>query len=164
MSATAAPATFDPATQRTVNKVDPTKVQPGHMLALVYYVKVDTVAPKGTAMNVTGLDGQGSFTVSDPKGQLIPNTYSADYFASEERVTMTKAAEILISSYNRPLTVRFQKQDKKMRTLRGRLISAEPLLGRSHVEDLDESGNRMRQVDHRTIEWLIVDGVKYTVK
>jgi hypothetical protein len=32
------------------------------------------------------------------------------------------------------------------------------------VEDLDISdGHRLRLVDHRTIEWLIVDGTKYSV-
>ena len=40
------------------------------------------------------------------------------------------------------------------------------LLGRSLCEDLDlpEGRNRLREVDHRTIKYLIVDGVKYVVK
>jgi hypothetical protein len=38
------------------------------------------------------------------------------------------------------------------------------LLGRSHVEDLDiTEGHRLRLVDHRTIRWIIVNCVKYTV-
>ena len=58
------------------------------------------------------------------------------------------------------------KQDGTERTLRGKLVKPEPLLGRSMVEDLDsdDKKNRLRQVDHRTINWLVVDGVKYTVK
>jgi hypothetical protein len=80
-------------------------------------------------------------------------------------VTMTRAAEILITSFNRPLTVRFVKKQGGERVLRGRLLRPEPLLGRSYVEDLDAKGDsRIRLVDHRTIKCLIVDGVKYTVK
>jgi len=76
-----------------------------------------------------------------------------------------KAAEILVNAYHRPLTVCFVKNDGTERTLRGRLVKPEPLLGRSTVEDLDvTNGNRLRLVDHRTIKWIVVDGTKYTVK
>lgn len=57
------------------------------------------------------------------------------------------------------------------RTLRGRLINTEPKLGRSSVIDLTiekqvkgDFDNRQRLVDHRSINWLIVNDVKYLVK
>lgn len=156
-------AEFDPATQRKTHKVDPGKVTRGHLMAFLYYAKVDTAGPGGNSIQVNGLDNnQGQFGVHGR--QLIENAYSADLYEEEEKVTKTKAAELLISSYNRPFTVCFEKQDGKERVLRGRLLAAEPLLGRSHVEDLDEpDGKRVRLVDHRTIQYLIVEGVKYTV-
>jgi hypothetical protein len=152
---------FDPATQRKARKVDPGKVKKDHLMAFLYYAKIDTTAPGGHSVQVTGLDNnQGKFGVHGE--ELIRNSFSADQFEEEEKVTKTRAAELLISSYNRPFTVCFLKQDKTERVLRGRLLAAEPLLGRSHVEDLDEpEGKRVRLVDHRTIQWLVVDGVKY---
>lgn len=108
-------------------------------------------------------DGMGAFSVNGQ--ELIDRAFSADQYVTEERVTMTQAAEILISSYNRPLTVCFTKQGGEQRVLRGRLIKPEPLLGRSSVEDLDvKDGHRIRLVDHRTIQYLIVNGKKYVVK
>lgn len=157
---------LDPATQRKTHKVEPGKVQKGHVMAFLYYAVVDSVKPGGDLLDVTGLDNkQGSFSVHGV--ELIRNALSADLYEEEEKVTKTRAAEILISSHNRPLTVVYIKADGKERTLRGRLVSAEPLLGRSHVEDLDideSKGTRMRLVDHRTIVSLIVDCVKYIVK
>lgn len=43
-----------------------------------------------------------------------------------------------------------------------RLSRAEGKLGRSLVVDLPTQG--YRTVDHRTIKWIIIDNVKYTVK
>ena len=45
--------------------------------------------------------------------------------------------------------------------LTGRLSRAEGKLGRSLVIELNTQG--YRQVDHRTLRWLIVDNVKYIV-
>jgi len=58
------------------------------------------------------------------------------------------------------------------RTLTGYVIGAEPLLGRSimidleHAKKIDAKGwdSRQRQVDHRTINWIVYKNVKYTVK
>jgi len=47
----------------------------------------------------------------------------------------------------------------------GHLVKVENNLGRSTVIDLTAKGeNRFRQVDHRTIEWLIFKNVKYVLK
>ena len=74
-------------------------------------------------------------------------------------------AELLINARNIPFTVCFEKQNGEERVLRGRLISHEALLGRSSVEDLDlPAGDRTRLVDHRTLKFLILNGVKYVLK
>lgn len=53
----------------------------------------------------------------------------------------------------------------KERTLVGYLIKAEPKMGRSEVIDLEAEGDhRMRLVDHRTINWMIIKNVKYVTK
>lgn len=58
----------------------------------------------------------------------------------------------------------------EVRTIRGRLVSTEPKMGRSKVIDLDipketgEYDNRQRQVDHRTITSLTVNSITYTIK
>lgn len=52
------------------------------------------------------------------------------------------------------------------RTLVGYLINCEPMTGRSTVIDLEISSDRhrLRQVDHRSIQWMILKNVKYIVK
>ena len=58
------------------------------------------------------------------------------------------------------------------RTMTGYVIGAEPVLGRTVMIDLekvkkvDAKGwdNRQRQVDHRTLNWVIYKGIKYFVK
>jgi hypothetical protein len=45
------------------------------------------------------------------------------------------------------------------------LVKVENNLGRSTVIDLNaQSPNKFRQVDHRTIEWIIFKNVKYSLK
>lgn len=52
------------------------------------------------------------------------------------------------------------------RTLIGFLIQSEPKMGRSQVVDLQipEGKSGVRLVDHRTMNWLIVKNVKYSLK
>lgn len=53
----------------------------------------------------------------------------------------------------------------EMRSLTGFLCNTEHLMGRSNVIDLNESGAyKQRQVDHRTVETLILQRVKYILK
>jgi hypothetical protein len=148
---------------RKKNKVKPSSVKVGDLMAFTYYAKVDSVGLGGTKLVITDLDsGMDKITVEGR--ELVENSLSADFFEEEVKVTKTEAAEILVSSYGRPFTVCFEKTDGTERILRGRLVMPEPLLGRSKVEDLEQTKDRMRLVDHRTIRWLTVDGVKHVVK
>lgn len=147
-----------------MNKLNPAKVNVGDLMAFVNFVKV-TSKIDDEILIVKDLDHtKKEIRVSGT--DLIENSYSADQYAEEKKVSKTEAAEVLISSHNRPFSVCFVKEkDSEERVLRGRLVKHEALLGRSMVEDLDiADGHRTRLVDHRTIQWLIVDNVKYTVK
>ena len=144
------------------NKVNASKIKVDDIMSFVYYTKVKSV--NGDTVVVCDLDDENK-EISISGKELLEKSFSADQFENEENCSKTRAAEILIHSATRPLTVCFLKTDGEERTLRGRLVKPEPLLGRSMVEDLDlKSDHRLRQVDHRTIKYLIVDGVKHTVK
>ena len=53
----------------------------------------------------------------------------------------------------------------KICTLTGFLINSEEKLGRSTVIELDATyGQGWRQVDHRTVEQIIIKNTKYTLK
>ena len=53
----------------------------------------------------------------------------------------------------------------KLTTITGFLIKSEDKLGRSTIIDLESPWNQgFRQVDHRTVEELIIKNVKYTLK
>lgn len=161
--------------ERKTHKVVGKKVNKDDLMAFTYWVKVteNLVELSGSSrtfevLRVVNLDDKNS-PIEFRGLELIEGGLSADQFHEEQTVTKTKAAELLVTSHNRPLTVAFVKADGTDRKIRGRLISAEPLLGRSMVEDLDledngKERNRVRLVDHRTITYLIVEGIKYTVK
>jgi len=45
------------------------------------------------------------------------------------------------------------------------LVETQNMLGRSTVIDLNaKTENKFKQVDHRTIDWLIIKNVKYVLK
>jgi hypothetical protein len=135
----------------------PQTIKSDDLIAIIHYAKVKNAKPDTEEWFVEDVDSPGK--------ELVARALSADQVVEEVKVTKMQAAEVLIESHNKPFTVNFVKADGNERTLRGRLIRPEPLLGRSMVEDLDEAtSNKLRQVDHRTINWLIVEGVKYVVK
>jgi hypothetical protein len=150
--------------ERASHPVDPDKIKPGDIMSLTYYVRVKRSSPGQAAMTVDDLD-HGVEDIEVGGEGLIRSAKSADQFHEVQRVSKTRAAELLVGAHGLPFTVAFRRSDGAERTLRGRLVQPEPLLGRSLVEDLDiRSGNRMRLVDHRTIRRLILDGVRYDVR
>lgn len=154
-------AVIEKTNKKTLNSM---KVKKGDIVAVQYFTKVTEVHEKGRTINVDQLDTEGDFSIRGR--ELVDQCFSADQFETTEAVTKTKAAEILSTSFNTPFTVVFVTQEGETRLLRGRLVQPEPLLGRSSVEDLDipRTSHRLRLVDHRTIQSLIVNNVKYTVK
>lgn len=150
--------------ERIIHKTKPSSVKKGDMMTLLYFVKVENVQDNGEHLVVKDVDqDQGSVHVNGRT--LVENSFSADRYDEVKELNQTEVLKILIISYNRPFTVVFDKDNGEERTLRGRLISHDDLRGRSTVEDLDKpAGKRIRQVDHRTVKSLIVDGVKYEVK
>ena len=144
--------------------VQPATVKVKDLMAFIYYVKVDEVRQNGDTLVVTDIDHKN--TKMEIKGtEIISSALSADQFYETQKCNMTQAADILIHSGRLPFTVCFDKKDGEERTLRGRFLSQDPHMGRSNVEDLDiASGHRIRQVDHRTIHWIVFEGVKYEVK
>lgn len=150
---------------KKVVPLDPSKVQKGDLMTFVYFAKVERVDDKGAELALTNLDTNDTFRVLG--NDLVKLAFSADRYDHVEKVTPTELIDILMRSYNRPFTVSFDKEDGKTRILRGRLIEPDSRRGRSHVEDLDLPGpteKRMRQVNHRALHYIIVDGVKYEAK
>lgn len=138
------------------------KFSNGDVVSLTHYVRVDKVNGDGS-LSVTDLDRNLKFNI---KGDdILDSMKSANYFTKTEKISRTELAEKLSSSFGKPFTVTFTKTDNTERTLVGKLLSHEPLMGRSHVHDFDVTkGPPLRLCDHRTITSLIIDDIKYEVK
>lgn len=138
-----------------------TKFQKNQFAAVTHYVKITDVASDKITVEDVNIKGM----VFDIKGkELLDNAKSAHHFNKTEKVTMTQCAELLTHSYNVPFTVNFDKADGSNRTLVGRLLEPETLLGRSKVVDFEDLTVPFKQVDHRTLKWMVVNGIKYEVK
>jgi len=135
----------------------------GDLVAVTFWTKVDRVESSDKLL-VEDLDSGNKFHIQGK--DLIDKTLSADEFSKTEKVTKMEAATKLISLHNIPVTVNFDKANGRNRTLRGRLLSSEPLLGRSYFDDLDIKlgEHRIRLVDHREIRYFIASGTKFIVK
>ena len=140
-----------------------TTLKKDDLVAVVRFAKVTAVNNSKQFVTVVDVDDKTEFDINGKT--MIDTLKTGSIHGKPQKVTMTRAAENLSTSFNTPFTVCFQKQNGDERILRGRLLSTESLLGRSNVEDLDiADAHRMRQVDHRTIRWIIVGGEKYEVK
>jgi hypothetical protein len=150
---------------RMEKRLNPKDVKPGDIITFIYFATVKDLAkgPLGDhSLSLKNLDNGNEFEVHGDA--LIEPAYSADRYLEEKPVSRTKMVKILEQSYNVPFTVVFIKQTGEERTLRGRMIGPVEY-GRSLVEDLDiQSKENNREVDHRTLQSLIVNGKKYILK
>lgn len=82
-----------------------------------------------------------------------------------QKVSRSKLAEILTETNGEQFTAIFKKANGENRTLRGKLFEPKPTMGRSIVEDLDlPEDNRIRLVDHRTLESLVIKDTQYVLR
>lgn len=152
--------------------VDPAKIEVGDVMAFLNYVKVKTKSTDGTTLIVSDLENPGK-EIRVAGDDLIRKSLSANQFAETVTMSRRKVIRKLISSPNRPITVSFTKKDGSERILRGRLAYSDPwseqgdemLDGYTLMVDLEvATGDPIRNVDNRTIEYVITDGVKFLVK
>lgn len=134
----------------------------GDLVAIVRYCNV--VNANADSIDVEDVDDGVKMRVSGT--QVLENIKSASEFTKQEKKPLMELAAIVSSSLNTPITVCFDKQDGTERVLVGRITKSEPILGRSYAEDLTlpKTEHRLRQIDHRTIKYAIVNGVKYVTK
>jgi hypothetical protein len=159
------------ASERSIHKPISSQVKKGDLHRFTYYAKVEENSSRRDGerqLKVVDVDRGGEpFGVSGDS--LIISSQSADQVHEEVKWPLTKVAQFLMDlDRTSVFTANFDKQDGENRTIHGRLLpSPETSLGRSMCEDLDMPGpteKRIRQIDRRTLHWLIVDGVKYAVK
>jgi hypothetical protein len=145
-------------------------IRAGDILAKVFYGEVKKTPQRGSGGIGTPLQLEirelGTNTTTYLEGTtLIEEFASADRFEKTVDVAPLELARTFVKAHTLPFTVCFTKADGTVRTLRGILVEHEDLLGRSMVKDLDvKHGSPLRQVDHRTLRWLIYDGVMYKLK
>jgi len=142
--------------------VKPEQIQVNDLLAITHYTKVERVSYNYDILTVRDVDEGKMFEIRGT--DLIKSCLSADRFVETKQVKKTELAQKLSTSFNVPFTVCFTKKGGEERVLRGRLVNPEPLMGRSYCEDLNESDDRLRLVDHRNLKWLIVEGTKWELK
>jgi len=130
-------------------------------IAITLYAEVDSRSKN--LINAVNIYTGDSFSISGEN--LVNKTVSSDLFHKVEKVTRTRMVELLLGAGDKPFTVVFDKKEGEERKLRGKLIMPEPLMGRSMAEDFDiKEGNKLRQIDHRTLKSLILNGVFYELK
>jgi hypothetical protein len=134
------------------------QIQPGNLMAYINWVRV--VDAKPNELKVEDLDTHQEFLIRG--ASLIEKGMSADVFSSTKGATKTELAEILIGHKNTPMTVTYVKLNGEVRVVRCKWLSHESLMGRSMIWDFDKGG--LGQIDHRTIQSIIVDDVKYMLK
>lgn len=98
--------------------------------------------------------GDAVYTVNYCKQPKVEDAYDA--VANDGRLKTNAAIKKALK----------EKMKGEERTLIGYTIKPEPLWGRSMVVDLEQPDKQdnIRQVDHRTLNWLILKNVKYVVK
>jgi hypothetical protein len=138
------------------------KIRQDDLMSFTYYGRV--CSSNNSTLIVQDCDSGRSFSVQGKP--LIDGAGSADLFSETQTVNRTWLSEKMHSvSRGTLFTVKFTKLDGDPRVLRGRFLRPD-YEGRILAEDLelDHTDHRERKVDLRTMEYVVLDGIKYVVK
>lgn len=137
----------------------------GEYLSRTSYMRViDLASTWGNAKGV-GVENEDGLKWEIDKNVVEKECYSASQYDRTLSVTRTEIVNLFRNAGDAVFTVSFTKQNGELRELIGYLINTENEFGRSNVIDLEvKTGNRTRQVDHRTIDGLVLKNVLYVVK
>lgn len=164
---------------------DTTKLEVGNFFSHTDYFKVKAI----NGNNITTTADSKEIVIS--KDILEHEMYNASVYTKEERLPLTQIVKLLKEANSVVFTVNYNlKVDDKLvkeklskltqkelsdpkalakellsgneKTLVGRLSKTEGKLGRSLVVTLPEKF--YGQIDHRTINWMILKNIKYIVK
>ena len=141
--------------------VDIKQLQAGERVSMTDYFTVKEVRPNAVVVT----DSEGSDITFHGK-DLVENKFvSNSQYGKTIKCGKHELVEKLNNSRDRIFTVCFTKKDGSERILTGHLESIEPHLGRTNVIDLEVPANDRtqgrRQVDNRTIKWLVLDNTRY---
>jgi len=143
-----------------MKKINFKKIVEGEYLSFTSYYKVKEKIHQGII--VTNQHGQ-DITITGV--DLIETFASAGQFVETRKAGKHEMVEAIHNAKDTVFTVCFKKKDGSERILVGHLKSVEAHLGRTEVIDLeidkDDKTRGIRLVDNRTLEWVIINNIKY---
>ena len=143
-----------------MSKTNFDEIVKGEKLSFTTYVTVNKISKESHALEVTSETGVKMIIQGL---ELIEGFSSNSQYSETKQLGKNALAERLQNAGDKIFSVEYIKADGSLRTLVGHLVSSESNLGRSMVRDLNiTEENNLRQVDHRTIQSLIIGGIKYT--
>lgn len=135
-------------------------IQVGEYLSCTEYFKV--ISKDANSIRVSNQLGE-ELTVTGPS--YIESYHSAGQFTSTVKATKHEMISKLHDAKDKIFTVCFEKANGEERILIGHLVSVEAHLGRTKVIDvqvaLGDKTEGIRLIDNRTIQWIVLDNVKY---
>jgi len=143
------------------------KIKEGEILSFTNYYKV--LEHNGDQLKV--VDIRTKDTVFITGESLIELLQSNDYYEKTVVVTKAQMVDTLLSAGQSVFTVGFKKADGTDRVMVGCNPIAETHLGRTQVVDLEvidknpaDKTRGIRLIDNRTIEFLVLDKIRYNLK
>ena len=152
-----------------VDKIDGDKITVKNQLGGAWFISKDLLVRD--MWSADHFDKEVKVTMTD-LSEIIQSCRDTIFTVSFKKKIDAKQVEAkLLSSTYADLSVdakmkEFSKQlvEGEACTLTGHLIDCDNFLGRSHMIDLNAAApNNVRQVDHRTIDYIIFKNVKYVL-
>jgi hypothetical protein len=143
------------------------KIKEGEMLSFTNYYKV----LEHNVDQLKVVDLRSKVTVIISGESLIELLKSNDYYEKTVVVTKAEMVDALLGAGQTVFTVGFKKADGSDRVMIACNPKAETNLGRTQVVDLEvidkdpaDKTKGIRLIDNRTIEFLVLDKVRYNLK